>query len=156
MFGFCHNPSWTDLFCLWMLCSAPVCKVACSLCAAFWVTWSCYNPSLLFHGCAADIRDAVTLFFFMQFGVSLWLAPWAPGALSVRIGRKGANGVSTNGVTANFSFFDRGAFWVLPLTYFCLTQSARAYIFPQSVKIHDLCSSPMSVDPICPQPNRRE
>ena len=30
--------------------------------------------------------------------------------------RKGTNGVSTNGVTANFVFFDRGTFWVLPLT----------------------------------------
>ena len=27
------------------------------------------------------------------------------------------NGVSTNGVTPNFMFFDRGTFWVLPLTY---------------------------------------
>ena len=35
----------------------------------------------LFHGYAADIRDAVTLFFFMQFLVRLWLAPWAPGVL---------------------------------------------------------------------------
>ena len=33
---------------------------------------------------------------------------------------KGTTGVSTNGVTANFMifFFDRGTFWVLPLTYF--------------------------------------
>ena len=45
--------------------------------------------------------------------------------------RKGTNGVSINGVTANFVFsFDRGTFWVLPLTYFCLPQSARAYLFP--------------------------
>ena len=27
-------------------------------------------------------------------------------------------GVSTHGVTANFMFFDRGTFWVLPLTGF--------------------------------------
>ena len=33
-----------------------------------------------------EIRDAVTLFFFMQFAVRLWLAPWAPGALPVCIG----------------------------------------------------------------------
>ena len=31
-------------------------------------------------------------------------------------GRKGTNGVSTNGVTANFMLFDRGTFWVLRLT----------------------------------------
>ena len=50
--------------------------------------------------------------------------------------RKGTNGLSTNGVTAIFMFFDRGTFWVLPLTYFCLPKSARAYLFPQSVKIN--------------------
>ena len=32
--------------------------------------------------------------------------------------RKWTNGVSTNGVTASLLFFDRGTFWVLPLTYF--------------------------------------
>ena len=32
---------------------------------------------------AADIRDAVTLFFFVQSVARLWLAPWAPGALPV-------------------------------------------------------------------------
>ena len=30
--------------------------------------------------------------------------------------RKGTTGVGTNGVIASFVFFDRGAFWVLPLT----------------------------------------
>ena len=29
--------------------------------------------------------------------------------------RKWTNGISTNGVTADFMFFDRGSFWVLPL-----------------------------------------
>ena len=33
------------------------------------------------------------------------------------------NGFSTNGVTSNFMFFDRGTFWVLPLTYFNLPKS---------------------------------
>ena len=28
-----------------------------------------------------------------------------------------------------------------------------AYLVPHSVKIHDFCSGPISVDPICPQPN---
>ena len=45
--------------------------------------------------------------------------------------RKGTNGVSTNGVTANFICFDRGTFWVLPLTCFFLPKSARVYLFPQ-------------------------
>ena len=66
--------------------------------------------------------------------------------------RKGTNGVSTNGVTANFMFFDRGTFWVLLLIYFHLPQSARAYLFPQSVKINYFSSGPISVGPICPQP----
>ena len=65
---------------------------------------------------------------------------------------KGQNGVSTKGVTAIFMFFDRGTFWVLPLTYCCLPESARAYLFPQSVKNNDFRSGPVSVDPICPQP----
>ena len=47
--------------------------------------------------------------------------------------------------------FERGTFWVLPLTYFHIPQRAWAYLFPQSVKIHYFCSGPISVDPICPQ-----
>ena len=48
--------------------------------------------------------------------------------------------------------FDRGTFWVLPLTYFYPPQCARAYPFSQSVKALYFCSGPISVDPICPQP----
>ena len=66
--------------------------------------------------------------------------------------RKRTNGVSTNGVTADFMFFDRGTFWILLLTYFCLPRSARAYLFTQSVKHHYFHSGPISVDPISPQP----
>ena len=67
--------------------------------------------------------------------------------------RKGTNGVSTNGVTANFKLFDRGTFWVLPLICVYIPKSARAYLFPPSVKAHVFCSgSPICVDPICPQP----
>ena len=71
----------------------------------------------------------------------------------VCITRKGTNGVSTTGVTANFvCFFDRGTFWALPLTCFYLPRSARACLFPQSVKLHSFRSGPISVDRICPQP----
>ena len=49
-------------------------------------------------------------------------------------------------------FFDRGTFWVLPLTYFYIPKSDRVHLFPQSVKINYFCSGPISVDPICPQP----
>ena len=66
--------------------------------------------------------------------------------------RKGTDGVSTNGVTAKFRFFDGRTFWVTLLNYFYLPKSARAYLFPQSVKINNFCSGPISVDPICPQP----
>ena len=65
--------------------------------------------------------------------------------------RKGTNGVSANGVS-EFCVFDGGTFWVLPLTYFYLPKRARAYLFPESVKIGYFCSGPISVDPICPQP----
>ena len=43
--------------------------------------------------------------------------------------RKGTNGVSTNGATANFRLFDRGTFWVLLFTCFYLPKSARACPF---------------------------
>ena len=67
--------------------------------------------------------------------------------------RKGTNGVGTNGVTAFLlGFWHRDFFLVLPLTYFYLPKSARAYPFPQSVKTRCFCSGPISVDPICPQP----
>ena len=40
---------------------------------------------------------------------------------------------------------DRGTFWALPFTYFCLPKSAWAYLFPQSVKIHYFRSGPISL-----------
>ena len=55
------------------------------------------------------------------------------------------------GVTAIVSLMT-WTFWVLPLAYFYLPKSARAYLVPQSVEIHDLFSGPISVDPTCPQP----
>ena len=65
---------------------------------------------------------------------------------------KGRMGSALIGATASFMLFDRGAFGVLPLTYFYIHKGARSYLFPQSVKIHDFCSGPVSVDPVCPQP----
>ena len=43
--------------------------------------------------------------------------------------RKGANGVNTSGLAANLMFLTEGLFWVLPLIYFYLLKSARAYLF---------------------------
>ena len=65
--------------------------------------------------------------------------------ITIATNRKGTNGVSTDGVGAIFSCFLSGTFWVSPLTYFYSPKSARAYLFPLSVKINYLCSSPMSV-----------
>ena len=65
---------------------------------------------------------------------------------------KGQMGSALMGSLQMSCFFDRGTFWVPPLTYFHLPKSARAYLFPQSVKTHYFCSGPISVDPICPQP----
>ena len=47
-----------------------------------------------------------------------------PASVPACLHRKGTNEVSTNGVTANCMFFDRGTFWVLPLTY-------STFIFPK-------------------------
>ena len=58
--------------------------------------------------------------------------------------RKGTNGVSTNGVTANFVSVDGGTFWALPLTYVYIPRSARAYLFPQSVKSVTFAAAPLS------------
>ena len=88
------------------------------------------------------------------------------------------NGVSTNGVAANFMFVDRGIFWVLPLSYLNIPKSARVFLFPQSVKLVAFAAAPLvltpfmkqqttdkqtptqteqhnkRVDPICPQPRK--
>ena len=48
--------------------------------------------------------------------------------------------------------FDRGTVWVLPLSYFNLPKSARAYLFPQSVKLISFAASPLVLTCICPQP----
>ena len=66
----------------------------------------------------------------LGLGSELWCCgtPWGcrgTGSGGCR-SRKGTNGVSANGVTANFVFFDRGTFGVFPLTYFYLPRSARA------------------------------
>ena len=65
---------------------------------------------------------------------------------------KGQMGSALMGSLQISMWFDRGTFWVLPLTYFCLPKGARTYLFPQSVEINDFRSGPVSVDPICPQP----
>ena len=87
-------------------------------------------------------------------GTSHYLSGFAT-AQSQPTSRKGTDGVSTNGVSANVVLFDRGSFWVLPLICFYIPKSARAYLFPQSVSFYYFCSGPISVDPICSQPRFR-
>ena len=43
--------------------------------------------------------------------------------------RKGTNGVSSNGATANFMIFDRGTFCVLPLAYLLSSQKCQGIPF---------------------------
>ena len=66
--------------------------------------------------------------------------------------RRGQVGSALMGSLLISLFVDRETFWVLPLTYLYLPNSARAYLFPQYVKMYYLCSGPVSVDPICPHP----
>ena len=73
--------------------------------------------------------------------------PAARGRTAMRGFRTGTNGVGTNGVTANYMFFDRGTFWVLPLTYFNLPKSARAYFFPNLSKLVIFAAAPLVLTP---------
>ena len=76
----------------------------------------------------------------------------------VDLTREGTNGVSTNWVTAHFMLLDRGTCWAnTPVNLMLYSpKSARAHLFPQSVKIYYFCSGPISVEPICPQPKHVE
>ena len=56
--------------------------------------------------------------------------------------QKGTTGVSTNGPTANFTFFDRGTFWVLPLTYIYLPQVPGRAFFPYLANVITFAVAP--------------
>ena len=78
---------------------------------------------------------------------------WGPAAFG-----KGQMGSALMGSLQHLMFLTEGLrclhyFGVPPLTYLCILRSARACLFPQSVKTHCFCSGPISVDPICPQPS---
>ena len=58
------------------------------------------------------------------------------------------NGVSTNGVTAKFRLFDRGTFWVLPLTYFYLPKKVPGRtFFPNLSKYITFAAAPSVLTP---------
>ena len=65
-----------------------------------------------------------------------------------KVVRRGATGVSTNGVTANFMFFDRWTFGGLQLTYFYLPKSARMYLLPNLSKIIICAADPLVLTPV--------
>ena len=44
-------------------------------------------------------------------------------------------------------FFDRGSFWVLPLTYFYLPRKCQGVLFPQSIKIITFAAAPLVLSP---------
>ena len=71
----------------------------------------------------------------------------APVVCGLALTRKGTNGVSINGVTANFMFFDRGTFRILPLIYVYIPKSARGYPFLQSVKFITFAVAPLVLTP---------
>ena len=65
--------------------------------------------------------------------------------------RKGTNGVSTYGVTANVVFFDWG-FLGTPVNLLLSSQKSQGLPFSPICPIHIFCSSPISVDTVRPQP----
>ena len=72
----------------------------------------------------------------------------------LKLVRNGTNGVSTNGVTANFMLFLTEGLFGHPVNLLLSPQKCQGIpLFPQSVKVRYLCSGPISVDPICPQPS---
>ena len=64
---------------------------------------------------------------------------------------KGQMGSALMGSLQSLCFLT-GTLWVFPLIDVYIPKSARAHLFPQSVKNGYFCSGPISVDPICPQP----
>ena len=67
---------------------------------------------------------------------------------------KGTNGVSANGFTANFVFFD-SLFLGTPVNYFYLPKSTSAYFFPNLTKSITFAASPLVLTPfVCNQAAR--
>ena len=60
---------------------------------------------------------------------------------------KGQIGSALMGSLQICCFFDRGTFWVLPLTYFYLPQSSRAYLFSNLSKFITFAAAPLVLTP---------
>ena len=64
------------------------------------------------------------------------------------------NGVNNNGAAAKVMFFDRVGEKVRPDTFGKTKVGYWEYPKSPSVKKHEICSDPISADPICPFPNK--
>ena len=84
-------------------------------------SWIILYVSIYLHTICIYLSTSLSLYIYIYVSVYIYRV----------VDRKGTDGVGTNGVSANLICFDRGTFWVLPLTYLCLPKSARAYLFPQ-------------------------
>ena len=73
---------------------------------------------------------------------------WEGRESSQNIARKGTTGASTNVVTANFMFFDRGTLLVLPLTYFCISKVPGRTFCPNLSNIVTVAATPWVLTPI--------
>ena len=68
--------------------------------------------------------------------------------------RKGTNGVSTTGVTANSTFLLHWDLLGTPVNLLLSSQKCQGVPFSPICRISlPFCSVPISADPICPQPN---
>ena len=84
--------------------------------------------------------------YIFVFGVLVEPTP------STQTARKGTNGVSTNGVAANFMVFDRGAFLGTPVNLLLYSQKFQGVtFFPNLSKVITFAVAPLVFDPICPQ-----
>ena len=79
------------------------------------------------------------------------------GQHRARGARKGTNGVGTNGVTANSMFVWQRDFLGTPVNLLLPSQKCQHVPFSPNLSKCPLlvCSGPISVDPICPQPRQQ-
>ena len=96
---------------------------------------------------------SMTLHVALRCSVTLYDALWCSTMLSIwcSVLALSADLCSVRAPYLLHIFFDRGTFWVLPLTYFLSSQKWQGVPFSQSVEIHYLCRGPISADPIRPQ-----
>ena len=86
---------------------------------------------------AGSARTAATGSPAGEAGPEAWTPPGPRTALGKR-----QMGSARMGSLQNSCFLTEGTSWVSPSTYFCIPRSARAYLFPQSVKIITFVAAP--------------